>query len=94
MKTRLTIPIIAFALALAGMSVRTHIRAAAVDRGLAAANVTDCQVLPASRAFAQRATHHTSRSSLGNPGALKLEGAASAHSTRPPNPQSWLPPCR
>jgi hypothetical protein len=51
MKIRLTIPMIAFALALAGMSVRAHTWFTAADSAPAATNVANHQAAPAIRAL-------------------------------------------
>ena len=86
MKIRLTIPMIAFALALAGMSVRAHTSCfMAVDSAPAATNVIDQKAVPAIRALPP-----TPRRSMppDSAGALNLEQGATARRARCPNPQS------
>jgi hypothetical protein len=94
MKIRLTISAIAFALALAGMSVRAHTSFTTADSAPAVTNVTKCPVTPAPRALPQRAARRFDDSSLSNSGALNLEESGSTRPTRCPNPQSWPPLCR
>jgi hypothetical protein len=93
MKTRLTIPIIAFALALAGMSVRAHTCFTAAYSAPAVTNVTSYQAAPAIRALppARCAAHDVS--SLSHSRARNLQGGASDRHDLP-SPHSWLPPCR
>jgi hypothetical protein len=79
MKIRLTIPMIAFALALAGMSVRAHTWFTAADSAPAATNVTNHQAAPAIRALPPARRPSLDASSLS---ALNLEGTrARAHDT-------------
>jgi hypothetical protein len=93
MKIRLTIPMIAFALALAGMSVRAHTWFTAADSAPAATNVTNHQAAPAIRALPPARRPSLNASSLSHSGALNLEGGASGRYDLP-KPQSWLTPCR
>ena len=86
MKLRLTIPMIAFALALAGMSVRAHTSCfMAMGSSPAATNVTDQKAVPAIRALPP-----TRRRSMppASAGALNLERGATARRAERPNPQS------
>jgi hypothetical protein len=93
MKIRLTIPMIAFALALAGISVRAHTSFTVAERAPAAINVINHQVAPATRAFPPARRPSLDASSLSHSGALNLEGGASERHLLP-SPQSWLLPCR
>jgi hypothetical protein len=93
MKTRLTIPMIAFALTLAGMSVRGHTGPTAASGAVTARNATNSQAAPVTRPLppAHRPSLYTS--GLSRSGALNLE-PGEARTARSPNPQSWPLPCR
>jgi hypothetical protein len=92
MKIRLTIPMIAFALALARISVRAHTCFTAADSAPAATNVNH-RAAPAIRALPPAHRPPLDASRLSHSGALNLEGGASERHDLP-SPQSWLPPCR
>jgi hypothetical protein len=74
MKTRLTIPMIAFALALAGISVRAHTSFTTANSAPAATNATNHQAAPAIRALPPARRPSLDASSLSHSGALTLEG--------------------
>ncbi len=86
MKIRLTIPMIAFALALAGISVRAHTCFTAADSAPAATNVTNHQAAAVIRALPPARRPALDASSLSHSRALNLEGGASARTTRSPKP--------
>jgi hypothetical protein len=93
MKIRLTIPMIAFALALARMSVRAHTCFTAAYSAPAATNVTNYQAAPAIRALPPARRPSLDASNLSHSRARHLEGGASERHDLP-SPQSCLPPCR
>ena len=55
MKIRLTIPMIAFALALAGMSVRAHTCPTTANSAVTASSATHCQAAPVTGAYQRTA---------------------------------------
>jgi len=87
MKIRLTISAIAFALALARMSVRGHTCAAALDTTQRGTNVANYPAVPATRALPPTHRPSPDGSSLGPSGVLSSEEGESAQTTRSTNPQ-------
>jgi hypothetical protein len=84
MKIRLTIPMIAFALALAGISVRAHTCFTTADSAPAATNVTDHKAAPAIRVLSPARRPSLDGPNLSHSGALNpdlVEGAR-ARTTR------------
>jgi hypothetical protein len=83
MKTRLTIPMMAFALALAGMSVRGHAGPTAASSAVAASNATDYPAAPATRALPPAHRPSLCTSGLSRSGAPNQERGEGAHGEKP-----------